>query len=256
MGPLAVSSVTKNAKRTVPLAILAITVALALVYGLMSTVASGVLPIEALEGQNLSSVSAQIFPYWVHVLFIIGGGVFAIATSLVTAITMLGDPIQQIAEDGWLPKVFLKRTKSGYPWVTRLMFYLIGVVPIILNFSLEAIVSLIMIPSMLLNGYLNFKCIQLVKDHPSRWQKSVLHMPNALLAMIAILATASNLFVAYYLFIELTPQTMIMITGMLVLCFAIAFIRLKTKAVTAADLIEKRAEIVAEAALEDGEEAS
>lgn len=252
MGPISVSSSAKNPKRNIPLSILAITIALAAVYGLMSTVASGVLPLGELEGKNLSSVSSQIFPNWVHIVFILGGGVFAIATSLVTAITMVGEPIQQIAEDGWLPKVFLKRTTGGYPWVTRLMFYLIAVLPIILGFSLEAIVSLIMIPTMLLNCYLNLKCIDTVKSYPIQWKKSVLHMPTTLVSVIAVLACASNLFVAYYLFIELDTKTMVMIVAMIVICLIGALLRLKSGAVKPENLVSQREKIVREALESDG----
>ena len=247
MGPISVSSFTKNPKRLIPLAILVITLSLAVIYGLMSMVASGVLPLGELEGQNLSSVSSQIFPSWVHILFILGGGVFAIATSLVTAITMLGEPIQQIAEDGWLPKVFLKRTAGGFPWVTRLLFYSLGVVPIILNFSLESIVSLIMVPTMLLNCYLNLKCMETVKSHPRQWQKSVLHMPKILLNGVCLLACGSNLFVAYYLFIELDVKTMVTIVGIIGVCLAGAFIQLKRGAVKPAILMAQREQIVREA---------
>ena len=53
----------------------------------MSYVAAGVLPIEEVSNKNLSLVAKEIFPYWIFVIFIIGGAVFAIATSMITAIS-------------------------------------------------------------------------------------------------------------------------------------------------------------------------
>lgn len=83
MGPVAVSAVTKKAKKNIPLGILLVTVLLAVVYFAMSYVAAGVLPIEEVSNKNLSLVAKEIFPYWIFVIFIIGGAVFAIATSMI-----------------------------------------------------------------------------------------------------------------------------------------------------------------------------
>lgn len=52
MSPIAMMSVTKNSKRTIPLGVLLITVCLALIYGLMAVVAAGVLPIEQVANKN------------------------------------------------------------------------------------------------------------------------------------------------------------------------------------------------------------
>ena len=125
MGPVAVSAVTKKSKKNIPLGILLVTVLLAVVYFAMSYVAAGVLPIEEVSNKNLSLVAKEIFPYWIFVIFIIGGAVFAIATSMITAITMVRYPILKVAEDGWLPKICKKTTSSGYPWVVYLIFYIV-----------------------------------------------------------------------------------------------------------------------------------
>lgn len=193
--------------------------------------------------QHLSTVSEAIFPYGGHLLFILGGSVLGIATTLISIITTMGEPVQQVAEDGWLPKLFLKRTKKGFPWVTRLMFYLFGILPILFNVSLKAIVSLITIPMMLVNAYLNVKCLQLVKEYPVQWQQSVLHMPMMGLRVIAVMACGCNLFVAYFLFREQSLQTMGMIVGIISLCLVVARIRLKSGAVKPERLLAQREKI-------------
>ena len=123
---------------------------MALIYGLMAVVAAGVLPIEQVANKNLALVAQAIFPNWLYVIFIIGGAVFAIATSLISGIAMMRYPAMRVAQDGWLPDFFKKTTKSGYPWVIQLTFYLFSILPIIFGFSLDSIVSLTMIPSMLM----------------------------------------------------------------------------------------------------------
>lgn len=97
---IAMMSVTKNSKRTIPLGVLLITACLALIYGLMAVVAAGVLPIEQVANKNLALVAQAIFPNWLYVIFIIGGAVFAIATSLISGIAMMRYPAMRVAQDG------------------------------------------------------------------------------------------------------------------------------------------------------------
>lgn len=164
MAPVSMVAVTNKPKKTVPVAILWITLALAVIYGAMSIVAAGVLPYDQVAGVNLGATAKAIFPYSIYVVFILGGGVFAIATSLLGGIAMFRYPLMKIAEDGWLPPVFKKTTKNGFPWVIQLTFYILSVLPIILGFSLDSIISLVMIPAMLMNVYLNIACITLPKN--------------------------------------------------------------------------------------------
>lgn len=181
-----------------------VVVTLAVLYGLMSVVAAGVLPLEQVAGQNLSETAKAIFPYGVYVIFIIGGAVFALATSLMGAITMLRYPIQQIAEDGWLP-------------------------------------------AMLLNIYLNFSCIGLVKKYPVQWKKSILHMPHWCFTILMLLSCLCAGTVVYNLLVDMPLHEMFMVLGVVVIFAAIAIIRLKTSAVKAEDLEAKKQAIVEEA---------
>jgi APA family basic amino acid/polyamine antiporter len=247
MAPVSMMTVTKNSKKTIPIAILFVTVGLAVIYGLMSIVAAGVLPVEEVAFQNLSLVATEIFPHWLYVVFILGGAVFAIATSLIAVISMLRYPIQQVAEDGWLPAVFKKTTKSGYPYASMLAFYLISIVPVLFNFSLDILVNLVMLPLMILCFYQNLNLIRLVKQYPKQWKNSVLHMPYPLLCLLSIIGAAADIYVSYNLFTMLTTSNKIMVVILLVICIFIAVIRIKTKAVDVTKLEEVKRMIAEEA---------
>lgn len=249
MAPVSMMANTKKARRTIPTTIILITITVGVVYALMAVVASGVLPVEEVAGQNLAMVAETIFPSWLYPIFIIGGAVFAIATSLLGGVQMLRYPCMQVAEDGWMPKVFKKTTKGGYPWVIQGTFYLVSVLPIILDFSLDAIVSLVMIPSMLFNIYLNIKLIKVVKDYPEQWKTSVFHMPKPVFNVLCVLGAICAAVVAYNLFTTLTVTDMLICLGIIATCVILSAIRLKTGAVTKEGLKEKREKIAA-AALE------
>lgn len=237
-GGIALTAVTKKPTRTIPLAILADTVALAVLYALVGTVAAGVLPVEQVAGQNLTLVAQEIFPNALYLIFIICGAVFALTTSLMGAIAALRYPLQQVAEDGWLPKVFTKKTSTGYPWVIQLTFYLIAIIPIIFGINFDAIVSLVQAPTMLLNIYTNLVCMTIPKKYPQQWKHSLFHMPMPCFYVLMGLGVLTNIFVAYNLFITLSPAQMIADLLALLGCVVLAIVRIKTGAVDVNKLLE------------------
>ena len=249
--PVAVGAVTKNARRTIPFGILIGTVALGITYALMVYVAAGVLPLEQVAGQKLSVVAQAIFPYWVFVIFIMGGAVFAIATSMVGGVAMVRYPILKIAEDGWLPKVFTRTTSTGYPWVGYILYYLVSTIPVLLGFSLSALVSFAMIPFMIMNIYLNLACIGIVKKYPEQWKKSILHMPSPFIKIVCVLAAICSGIVCYNLFKELEPRAMVFMLGVLTVIGVASLVVLKTGAVKKEELEANKKAILEEAFKEE-----
>lgn len=254
MAPVSMMEVTKRPRRTIPIAIVFITITVGTVYGLMGVVASGVLPVDLVAGQSLAVVAQEIFPHGLYVIFILGGAVFAIATSLISGIAMLRYPCQQVAEDGWLPAFFKRTTKNGYPLATQLFFWIIAILPIIFDFSLDSIVSLVMIPTMLMNAYLNFSLISFVKKYPEQWRSSVFYMPTTLFNALSVIGTICALIVSYNLFITLSPGEQVLCIGTVVVCVLLALLRLKSGAVKKTDLIKKRSDIAKRALAATAEE--
>lgn len=248
MAPVSVMPVTKKARRTVPLGILLITVTVGLVYALMAYVAGGVLPIEQVAGQNLSVVASAIFSPTLFNVFILGAACCAILSSLASGMTMLRYPLLAVAEDGWLPAVFKKTTKSGYPYVVMGLFLVFSILPLFTGLSVDSLISLIMIPSMIMNAYMNLALIGLVKKYPTQWKNATLHMPTPVFNCLCVIGTVCALAVAYYLFASLDVTSMIVCVVLLVVILVYAQIRLRTGAVKAEDLLAKR-ERIAEAAI-------
>lgn len=171
MAPVSMAAVTKNPKRTIPLGII-ITLLLAVVYGTMGIVAGGVLPYAETAGQNISVTAEAILPRALYIFFVVGGGIGAIASSALGGLGMFRYPLLQVANDGWLPSVFKKTDKNGYPYAIYLLFYVISIFPIVTGRSLDAIVSQVMIPTMLINIYMNLACLTLPKKYPEQWATS------------------------------------------------------------------------------------
>lgn len=243
MGPISVMKETKNARKVTPSTILFICLTVGIIYALIGVVASGVLPIEEVANQNLAVVAKVIFPSWLYIIFILGGAVFAIATSMLGGIQMIRFPCEQVAEDGWMPEIFKSKTKTGYPWAIMLLFYVISVGPIIFGFSVEEIISLYMIPAMLFNVYLNVALIRLVREYPRQWETSILYVKPIIFNTICIISAVCALSVAFILFMGLTLTNMVICLIMIAICVGLSIFRLRNGAVKVEDLKERRYQI-------------
>ena len=247
MAPVSMAAVTKNPKKTIPFAIILITVLLAVIYGAMAYVAGGVLPYAEAAGANISVTAEAILPGALYLFFVIGGGIGAILSSELGALGMYRYPLMQIAEDGWIPSVFKKTDKNGYPYLTYLAYFVITVFPIVTGMSLDAIVSLVMIPSMLINIYMNLACISLPKKYPEQWENRSLRIPVWFYNVCCVLGAFCAGAVAYNLFVDLTKSDAIVCAVIVIVMFAVSFIRLKQGAVKAEDLAAKKEAIIKEA---------
>lgn len=243
MSPISVMPATKNARRTIPLGILLITLTVALVYALMAYVAAGVLPVEQVMGQNLSLVASEIFNPTLFSVFILGAACCAIMSSEASTLTMLRYPLLAVAEDGWVPSVFKKTTKDGYPYVVMGTLLVFTVVCIFTGMSVDSLISLTMIPSMIMNAYMNISLIKMIKKYPEHWKNSTLHMPTSIFSVLCFIGTACALAVAYYLFKDLDTTSTILCVALLAAMVIIPYICLKIGAVDKNALLKKREEI-------------
>ncbi|MEG2082533.1 MAG: APC family permease [Oscillospiraceae bacterium] len=164
------SADTENPKRNVPLAVLLSATICAVIYFMLGYISSNVVPFDQAATATLGSVAQQIMPKGFYVFFVIGGAIFALATSLLGGIAAISAPIVSGAEDGWLPKFFAKRSKTGYPYVVMLLMYLVAVIPAMLNFSLDTIVSFILVPGMIVNFIACWLSFDLPKKYPEAWK--------------------------------------------------------------------------------------
>ena len=247
MGPVSVMPVTKNARRVIPLTILFITLTVGVVYGLMAYVAAGVLSLDQVAGQNLSVVASAIFNPALFAVFILGAACCAILSSFASGLTQIRYPLQSVANDGWLPSVFKKTTKNGYPYVVMGLYLIFAIVPIFTSLSVDTLISLTMIPMMIINTYMNISLIRLVKKYPAPWKNSVLHMPFPLFCCLCALGTLCALAVAYYLFIALDVTSMILCVVILAVLLILSRVQLMRGVVKKEDLLAKREEIAAAA---------
>ncbi|MCB2092053.1 MAG: amino acid permease [Alphaproteobacteria bacterium] len=133
----------KNPHRDLPRAMIFSTLIAACFFALVSIVAVGILPLEQTANATLSDVAREILPDYLYVAFMVGAGLFALATSINSTFTWATKSVLIACEDGWLPKglaVVNERFNTPHILLTILLF--VGGAPVLLGWSLNYIVML------------------------------------------------------------------------------------------------------------------
>ena len=216
----------KNPGRDLPRAMIGSTVIVAVIYAFIGIVAVGVLPVDQVAGESLILVAKEIFPAPVYVFFIVGGGMFAVASTLNATFTWCTKGLLIAAEEGWLPKQAAAINKKGTPWVLLTIFYIVGAVPILMGLDLTTIsllgngVSLIYVLFPIFTGYLIYK------KNPEAMAKSSFKVPKPALMVLTTIALAGYVVAAVLNFSDIANAWKL-IVGYSVVVIIYAFLREK-----------------------------
>jgi APA family basic amino acid/polyamine antiporter len=133
----------KNPHRDLPRAIIFSTLLAAVFFALVSIVAVGILPVEQTAGKPLSEVAKAILPPTIYTAFIVGAGLFALATSINSTFSWATKSVLIACEDGWLPKgIAVVNKRFNTPHILLTFLLLFGATPIIAGKDLRYIIML------------------------------------------------------------------------------------------------------------------
>ncbi len=194
----------------IPFAIIVPTVGISVVYALIDTIAAGVLPVADVANKSLALVAETIMPKPIYVFFIVGGAMFALLTTLNASIGWMCRPILQAARDGWLPGVFGRlHPKFATPVNLLLLFYFIGIVPILAGLDISIVSNSTVILSSATKAITCFTAIFLPKVMPELWNKSKFHVRKGLLSFLSILGGSVATFQVVLLVVTSSPAEII-----------------------------------------------
>ena len=228
-----VQALAENPKRDIPRAWLISSVVVAVIYALLGYVASGVAPYGEVAGQNLGFIGELFMPAGVAAFFIIGGALFSLSTSLLSSIPGVPMTIMGMAADGWLPKFFGKKLN------VYITLFIINAVPILLGFSLDDIISMVLVPSMLVTAVKNYRCMKLPEMYPEEWEHSELKISKAVFRTLMGISIVTSLTTSLFSLRNLTLPLAIGSLVMSVIVFVYPWLRLKqgcVKIVSTADM--------------------
>lgn len=213
----------KNPGRDLPRAMIGSTVLVAVVYAFIGIVAAGVLPIDEVAGESLSLVAREIFPKPLYIFFIVGGGMFAVASTLNATFTWCTKGLLIASEEGWLPKQAAYISKRGTPVVLLTIFYIVGAIPILTGLDIEVIsrlgngLSLIYVLFPIATGYLIYK------KNPEAMAKTSFKIPKIPLMILTTIALAGYIMAAILNFADIqNAWQMIVVFFAIVIIYAFA----------------------------------
>ena len=215
------SAEAKNPTRDIPVVIIVSTLCVAVMYGFISFVAAGVLPIEEVAGKNLTLVANVILNRPLYYLFVIGGAGCALASTLNNQLATTPKPIMQMCDDGWLPQSFAKLNKKKVPIVILTVYAALGVFTILTGISITFLSNMTQVTAAVTGVVIAWGPTKLPKMVPEAWEKSKFHVSDGALKALCALGVAGSLFNTYMNASNLSLQLLLINLG--ILAFAVVF---------------------------------
>ena len=203
------------------------------VYALLGYVASGVAPYGQVADQNLGAIGGMFMPAAVTAFFIIGGALLSISTSLLSSVPGTPLTLMGMADDGWLPPIFKNRL------FIFILLYVINIVPIMSGFSLDEIISMVLVPSMIVTAIKNYRGMKLPEMYPEEWENCSIKCSKGLFKAMLGISIVTSLITSLFSLRNLTIPQAIGSLIMSIIVFAYPAIRLKSgkvKIVSTADM--------------------
>ena len=220
-GVVSLSAEAKNPTRDIPVVIIVSTLCVAAMYGFISFVAAGVLPVQEVAGKNLTLVANVILNRPLYYLFVIGGAGCALASTLNNQLATTPKPIMQMCDDGWLPQSFAKLNKKKVPIVILTVYAALGVFTILTGISITFLSNMTQVTAAVTGVVIAWGPTKLPKMVPEAWEKSKFHVSDGALKALCALGVAGSLFNTYMNASNLSLQLLLINLG--ILAFAVVF---------------------------------
>jgi APA family basic amino acid/polyamine antiporter len=220
------SGEAKNPTRDIPLAVIISTLTVAVLYGFISIVASGVLPVSEVANRSLAAVAKTVLPAPVFYFFMVGGAMFALITTLNAQLGWSTKPVLQACVDGWFPKkLAYLHPKYKTPVILLTFFYLVGAIPIIVGFDMGSIASISNITVQIAFVIINIALFRLPRVIPEEWNQSKFKISPGMMRFFMVISALGAALPIYLLGRDLTPMLLIGNVAVIVLGIVYSFLR-------------------------------
>ncbi len=198
---------SKNARRDIPVAMLAAVPTLIVLYVGVAMAGTGVMSVEEYGSSTTLVFAAQkIFPTWLFFAFIIGGPIMALLSTLNSSFAYNAINIGQSCDDGWLPASFGKKNSQGSRTYILTFMYVVGMIPIVFGFSIEVITNMVQLITSAFAILNMVAYLKLPKKYPQAWKKARFHVPNGLYYLICWVSFAFYMVVLWKSCLSMSPM--------------------------------------------------
>lgn len=217
-----------NPTKDIPKAMIFSTIFVALLYGFMSLVASGVLPVKVVANQPLTLVAEEILPRPLYVFFIIGGAWAALISTLNSQLASCTKPLIQAAMDGWIPKN-LSRVHKKYktPYYLLTIFFFVGLIPIVSGLNIAGVASIVTTVQSVTNCLIALSLLKVSTKLKTQWEKSPFYMREFFIKILVFISVV--IFVMQAILLGSNLPKHILLGNVAVVIFAFLFANYKYK---------------------------
>lgn len=208
----------KNSTRNIPLAFFLSAFVGAIVYSLIGFSATHVYSFSTIKGMNLGGVAEMMMPRSLYLFFLIGGAIFALATSMVGGIISGYRPLMACAKDGWLPAALAKRTRKGdIPYIYGVL-YLISVIPILVGLDLGDVATICLFPGAIQKVLVNIYALAVPNHFKNAWVDSGIKLPIGIYRLLLAISSAAAIILGIFYFTSNGQLKVTMILVTVIIC--------------------------------------
>jgi APA family basic amino acid/polyamine antiporter len=215
----------RNPKKDIPIVILTVPILLVVLYCGVGMVAGGTLPVSEVAGKPLTMVAKAVLPMPLFILFIVGGVMMALSTSLNSQFGSFGRMYAQAVKDNWFPKVFTKINRYDQPYIMVTIAFIITMIPIVTGYNVGEIANNIVLLTYIAGIIPLLGAFRIPTLYSEAWKKSRFHMPTWLFYIIMVLSTITKIMVTYWSARGLNATKVIISLVAVAFCFGYAILR-------------------------------
>jgi APA family basic amino acid/polyamine antiporter len=185
----------KNARATIPRALIISIIIVAVIYILVDIVAVGVIDWQTLaEGGTLGTAAAAFLPKFLLNFFIVGGGILASVTTINLTLTAASRYAMASAEDRFLPRFFSRvNRRFGTPHWGLTLPYVMAMITLAFNPSLDTLAAMLNFGLLFMITLVLISAWRLPKTHPYIIENAAFRFSPRTIAVTSLSAAVINI---------------------------------------------------------------
>jgi APA family basic amino acid/polyamine antiporter len=228
----------RDATVTIPQSFLVSIPLVFVIYVSVTAVSVGTVGVEAMAGATLATPAERFLSPGFQTLFVVGGALFAVATSLNAAYILVPRYAQALAADGIFP-AFLGVTNDRYGtahW-TLLGIYLLSTAALVAPLPVAEMGALLGLGGAFIVTIVMLAAIVVLRTDPEDFDPSVVPVPTRLVLVMAVLAVPLNLLLIVLL---ATQVPMLFVSWVVALALGLCYYLLRMNYVDTAGITVER----------------
>lgn len=227
----------ENPKKNIPLSMIITTGIIFCLYTAVGFASGAVLPLEVTANGTLTETARYLLPTFLYYVFMFGGPIFALLTTMNSGIMNSAMPVLAGVKEGWLPAFLAKQNKHGAYWVSILIIFVVGAVPVCTGMSVSQITNTCLILQGFQNALILVAGFIFPLKYAQEWKASWLHIPNGAYFILMVISGLIQAYVIIQSLMDLNFHLAVINLIILLIAVVYGFVRMKTATITETDYV-------------------